>query len=166
MPAGSAQLAFSEELPVELPFPLVVPVSLNGSGAIAGGAVHVSLPSSVRIGAKPGAGVGLARATGVGAGARRLERRGMPTFSCPGSASTTSKSPSREKSLPRVFIRGETVPSRVVAGLGLPSEIRAQFRFPRSGVHYAWSYDLLQDPTNVTDLSRRRAHPQWSATPR
>jgi hypothetical protein len=79
-PIRLVQLALRK--PVLLsPLPLVVPVSLKGSAAIAGGAVHVAPPSSVVIGAKRGAGVGAA-ATGVGAGVlRRSKKPGRRAFS-------------------------------------------------------------------------------------
>src|SRR6185503_10439784 len=46
-------------------------------------------------------------------GARRSTRRGRGPFSWPGRARTASRNPRREKTLPNVFSRGKTVPSRV-----------------------------------------------------
>ena len=133
--------------------PLVVPVSLKGSAAIAGGAVHVAPPSKIVIGAKRGAGVGAGAAAGVGSIALNPDAddgahgdfdpdddplldkaidivvQGSSTdldagVFLPRQCEDYEKKPEQGEDSPEGFHSRRNRPFPLAAGLGLPSEIR------------------------------------------
>jgi hypothetical protein len=121
--------------------PIVVPPSLKSRVVIAGGEAQVSPPSIVM---KVRPGVAFNGRRGVGAGSRRSGKRGRGAFSWPDDARTTSKSPRKARTLPKVFI--EMVCFELAAGRVFARKLRF-FRFSEVRCHYALSRDRLQGRT-------------------